>query len=204
MVGMNAPCSKEGPLEKPAQGREGGSWRTWLKALWPSGGPGVTQKRPSQAPRPRGGPHPPGPPLSVGASFGASSSPAPTPLPAGLAQNSTAELSFKHPDLPPAPQGPGGEWTPHLSEPTPRPGGAAQAAHHLPVSWRGHWPQSKGSPAISVCLSPDGAPREGAPGPERSMEAWLAAMGVDSGIFEIPGAGNSQVQTISGPRGHDS
>lgn len=144
MVGMNAPCSKEGPLEKPAQGGEGGSWRAWLKALWPSGGPGVTQKRPSQAPCPRGGPHPPGPPLSVGASFGASSSPAPTPLPAGLAQNSTAELSFKHPDLPPAPQEPGGEWTPHLSEPMPCPGGAAQAAHHLPLSWRGHWLQSKG------------------------------------------------------------
>ena len=59
-------------------------------------------------------------------------------------------------------------------------------------------------PAVSVCLSLDGAPREGAPGPQLSMEAWFTAMGVDSGIFEIPGAGNSQVQTISGPRGHDS
>ena len=111
MVGMNALCVKEGPLEKLAQGR-GAHQRAWLKEPWPSGGPGVTQKRPSQAPSPRGESHPPGLPPSVCASFGASSSPAPTPLPSGQARNSAAELSFEHPDLPPAPQGPGGEWTP--------------------------------------------------------------------------------------------
>ena len=111
MVGMNAPCMKEGPLEKLAQG-QGAHRRAWLKEPWPSGGPGVTQKRPSQAPSLRREPHPPGPAPSVCASFGASSSPAPTPLPSGQARNSAAELSFEHPDLPPAPQGPGGEWTP--------------------------------------------------------------------------------------------
>lgn len=102
---------KEGPLEKLAQG-QGAHRRAWLKEPWPSGGPGVTQKRPSQAPSLRREPHPPGPAPSVCASFGASSSPAPTPLPSGQARNSAAELSFEHPDLPPAPQGPGGEWTP--------------------------------------------------------------------------------------------
>lgn len=197
---MNAPCMKEGPLEKLAQG-QGAHRRAWLKEPWPSGGPGVTQKRPSQAPSLRREPHPPGPAPSVCASFGASSSPAPTPLPSGQARNSAAELSFEHPDLPPAPQGPGGEWTPHLSEPLPCSGGSAQAARRLPVSRRGHWPQSKGGlgdrPAASVCLSPDGLPGRHT-WSELSMGAWFAATGVDSGIFEIPEPGTPRCKQHQG------
>ena len=90
---------------------------------------------------------------------------------------------------------------PHLSEPLPCSGGSAQAARRLPVSRRGHRPQSKGGlgdrPAASVCLSPDGLPGRHT-WSELSMGAWFAATGVDSGIFEIPEPGTPRCKQHQG------
>lgn len=195
---------RKGPWRSRLRAGGWGSWRAWLKVLRPSGGPGVTQKRPSHAPCPCGEPHPPGSPHPLLLVRPSGPAPAQHPLlfpqawPRAALQSSASSTQTSLPPL----RGLVVSGPPTCPSPRPAPEGPLRS-HGEATGHRARAGSGTG-PAIWVCLSRDGAPGEGAPGPELSMEAWFAAMGVDSGIFEIPGAGNSQVQTISRPCGHDS